>query len=545
MGEILYHTERFTVTKAVRYGTASLETIEEVTLSRQEACYRLERLQRLHHPNILQIKVGQILEIHSKLAIQVTYTLYREHISALIHRYRKEFSREVIEKYALEMLDLLIYLQTMKVHHRNIRPEFMYLGEHGEVKLGCFYSDLEGGKVGNYYAEAQAIGGILVYLVTLRPPVELIFMEKIADLWDEKVSPRMNWLLTYLLQPEKCQLDFTSLKRHFVNSSVLPKSLNPLDFASLEKCENCSSDSYVTLDCSHKYCRKHQPSPCALCPVCNNTEITSTMTREERVSLEQQMVWFREMQGEVPEYGEVEIREIPVTVGKQRRPLGELGQVFTYLKDIITALQLIYTSYRSTSIDGNSFFRCLGIAFFERILRSNTPQSKRLKWLQRFEKRKKHFIATAATATFFYTVIMAVKPILENWDENSLLKFQELTQNVSFDAALCVFMRVISGNFCKFHPNFSPDFPFFQSFFLEPNEKQMQISASAFKLNLSIYSPEAPVQFPSSCHVSILKFGARSCLLYSVTQDYMDGYRYDTGKYQPKRVVDEFNCAFG
>ena len=541
--EVLSSTERFSVLKGVRGGTRVLETIEEVTFDIAEARSRLDRLRLLHHSNVLPVIAAKSEESQDKLFLRVTYVLYEHTLASLVGT--EQLSSTELDKYAGQLLDLLVYLENKDLHHRKISPESLFLGERGELKLGCFRSDFTV-KVESFAGEAQAVGVVLAYLAAGSVPLELLIGSPALGVYLEslKISPRLRWLLPFLLDPSKFQLSFHALKRQFDSCTCSPDCLQPADQNELEKCEICRDSADTVLDCSHRYCRKHQPRVGELCSICSVAMETEINT--EPIPLQEQMRLFKRNLS-IPEMSKEEIRSIPQTISGKRLPLSTMSTAFPGISSIIQGLKAIYTSWRASSIDGNSFYRCLGAAWLERILRTNMPQRRRNKWVERLAQRKAHYCATQETAEYFYAVTKELYTLVQTWDDSAMNRLTALELDVGFDEALWILVRTVTASYGLRQAVPIEELKAIMTAGVEPaSEKVIKLAGEAFKLTLKVYKSGDKVDLESPVSVALVRIGPRYALLYSVTQDYFDGYHYDTSDCRPpaSSKLPDCCCAF-
>lgn len=520
--------EKFTVGVRVRGGVRVLETIEEVTLSKAEARSRLDRLLSLHHPNVLPVISANVEENQGKLRLRVAYVLYERTLETLLGT---EQPLDV-DKYAGQLLDLLLYLENKDLHHCHISPDWLFLGERGEVKLGCFRSDFTD-KMESFAREAQAVGIVLAYLVSGKVPLELLVGCPALDIYLKslKMSARLHWLLPYLLDSSRFHLSFHALKRQFDSFTCSPDCLQAAVSSKLDKCEVCGDLQALVLDCSHRFCRKHQPRVgelCSICSVAMETELDS-----EPIPLQEQIRLFKGNSTSLQVSME-EVRAVPQTINGKRLPLNTLEVAFPSLCVEMQGFAAVYTSWRASSIDGNSFYRCLGTAWVERILRTNMPQRRRTKWVERLTQRKAHFCATRDTALYFYTVTKELHTLVRTWDDTAMNRLLALQLDAGFDEALWTMVRTVTASYCLRQAASVEELQAIMTAGVEPTSaKVIKWAGEAFKLTLKVYRAGEKVDFEQPVNVALVHLGSRFALLYSVTQDYFDGYRYDTSDCRP------------
>jgi hypothetical protein len=270
-------------------------------------------------------------------------------------------------------------------------------------------------------------------------------------------------------------------------------------------------------------------------------------TESPPVPIDQQMKMYK--RGLViPELSDEEIRAVPGTISRKRLPLDTLSRANTSLRGVVQGLRQVYTSWRSSSIDGNSFYRCLGVAWLERIVRTNMPLVIKKKWTERLKGRKAYFTATAETAEYFYIVIKALNALVETWDDRTAMnRLIAIEQEIQFDEALCIFIRTVTANYSKLQSATQAEKQAIMSLGEEPpNEKTMKWAADAFRLQLQVYKSGDKVAEVTAANVAMVRIGPRFALLYSVTQDFFDGYSYETCDCKPPTSENsqQFCCSF-
>lgn len=144
------------------------------------------------------------------------------------------------------------------------------------------------------------------------------------------------------------------------------------------------------------------------------------------------------------------------TIGNKKLPLNALKLIYYFNTEIKIKIDLLkgsYSSWRRVKSDGNSFYRAIGVSYYEHLLRPSTSIQEFLKYLNLLT-RSNHLYVYNIDKQFFnyhYDQLSILYRLKDSKDKKAYSVLQDLFQDENFDIGMVSEMRRVTAKFIVDH----------------------------------------------------------------------------------------------